>query len=109
MSEEPEASEKLELPDLQQSTLDPETLAQLFTDLATCTEILEVIPKAMAQGYVPESSEIGLEEGQKMLLSGNVRGLQIRYRYQGSQWWDTLLPDVQHSGFRIVRIQHDFA
>ena len=109
MSEESENSEQLVLPDLQQSSLDPETLAQLFTDLATCTEILEVIPKAMAQGYVPESSVIGLDEGREMLLSGNVRGLQIRYRYQGCQWWDTLLPDAQNGGFRIVRIQHDFA
>ena len=102
-------SEELQLPDLQQSSLDPDTLAQLFLDLATCTEILEVIPKAMAEGYVPESSTIGLDEGRQMLLSGHVRGLQIRYHYQGSQWWDTLLPDVQNGGFRIVRIQHDFA
>lgn len=106
MSEETEAPP---LPDLQQSSLDPETLTQLFTDLAACTEVLEVIPKAMAEGYVPESSTIGLDEGRRMLLSGNVRGLQIRYRYQGCQWWDTLLPDVQNGGFRIVRIQHDFA
>jgi len=104
MSEETPA-----LPDLQQSSLDPETLAQLFADLTACTEILEVIPKAMAEGYVPESSTIGLEEGRQMLLSGNVRGLQIRYHYQGSQWWDTLLPDPKSGGFRIVRIQHDFA
>lgn len=98
-----------ELPDLQQSVLDPETLAQLFVDLGSFTEIVEVIPKAMAEGYVPESSTITLEEGREMLLSGAVRGLQIRYRYQGSQWWDTLLPDANSGGFRIVRIQHDFA
>jgi len=106
MSEEPPTPE---LPDLQQSVLDPDTLAQLFSDLGSLTEILEVIPKALAESYVPESSEIGLDEGQKMLLSGVVRGLQIRYRYQGSQWWDTLLPDAASGGFRIVRIQHDFA
>lgn len=98
-----------EMPDLQQSVLDPETLAQLFSDLGSLTEILEVIPKALAEGYVAESSTITLEEGRKMLLSGVVRGLQIRYRYQGSQWWDTLLPDASTGGFRIVRIQHDFA
>lgn len=104
-----EEAPKPELPDLQQSVLDPDTLAQLFTDLGSLTEILEVIPKAMAEGYVPESSTITLEEGRKMLLSGVVRGLQIRYNYQGSQWWDTLLPDANTGGFRIVRIQHDFA
>jgi hypothetical protein len=102
-------SEQPPLPDLQQSVLDPDTLAQLFSDLGSLTEILEVIPKALAESYVPESSEIGLDEGRRMLLSGVVRGLQIRYRYQGSQWWDTLLPDAASGGFRIVRIQHDFA
>jgi len=103
-----EAPQDFQLPDLQQSSLDPDTLAQLFADLAECTEIIEVIPKAMAAGYVPESSQIGLDEGRRMLLGGHVRGLQIRYHYQGSQWWDTLLPDTVTGGFRIVRIQHDF-
>ena len=106
MSEE---SEELRLPPLQQSALDPDTLAQLFVDLETCTEILEIIPKAMAQGYVPESSTLGLQEAKQMLLTGVIRGLQIRYRYEGCQWWDTLLPDAVSGGFRIVRIQHDFA
>lgn len=102
-------SEQPPLPDLQQSVLDPDTLAQLFSDLGSLTEILEVIPKALAQGYVLEGSEISLDEGRRMLLSGVVRGLQIRYQYQDSQWWDTLLPDAASGGFRIVRIQHDFA
>lgn len=104
-----EESTPAELPELQQSVLDPETLAQLFHDLETLTEILEVIPKALAEGYVPAESALGLEEGRQMLLAGVVRGLQIRYQYQGSQWWDTLLPDAATGGFRIVRIQHDFA
>jgi hypothetical protein len=96
------------LPDLLQSSLDPETLHQLFVDLEACTEIIEVIPKALAADYVPERSEITLEEGREMLLGGHVRGLQIRYHYQDSQWWDTLLPEASTGGFRIVRIQHDF-
>lgn len=106
---EPDQGAQPELPELQQSVLDTETLAQLFSDLASLTEVLEVIPKALSQGYVAEQSELGLEEGRQMLLAGAVRGLQIRYRYQGCQWWDTLLPDPQSGGFRIVRIQHDFA
>ncbi|NWK56716.1 hypothetical protein HW115_13920 [Verrucomicrobiaceae bacterium N1E253] len=111
MSEQdpPQSPEKTPLPDLQQSVLDPETLSQLFSDLSELTEVLEVIPKAAAQGYVPECGTLTLEEGRALLLSGRVRGLQIRYQYQGSQWWDTLLPDAQSGGFRIVRIQHDFA
>ena len=101
-------SNNLKLPDLQQSVLDPGTLAALFLDLETCTEIIEIIPKAAAEGYVAEHTEITLSEAKDLLLSGQIRGLQIRYLYQGSQWWDTLLPAPGGEGFRIVRIQHDF-
>ncbi len=96
------------LPELQQSVLDPETLKQLFIDLASLTQIIEIIPKTAASGYVDENTNITLDEAREMLLSSAIRGLQIRYRYQGSQWWDTLLPDADGALFRIVRIQHDF-
>lgn len=99
---------QMELPDLQQSVLDPATLEQLFADLAACTEITEIIPKAAAEGYVPEHSAITLKDARELLLAKKIRGLQIRYNYQGSQWWDTLLPAPGGEGFRIVRIQHDF-
>lgn len=97
------------LPDLQQSVLDQATLEQLFVDLAALTEITEIIPKMSAEGYVPEQSRMNLDEARGLLFGGQVRGLQIRYNYQGSQWWDTLLPVPGNEGFRIVRIQHDFA
>ena len=97
------------LPDLQQSILDSDTLKQLFVDLESCTEITEIIPKASAEGYVQETSELTLAEAQALLYLKKIRGLQVRYNYQGSQWWDTLLPDAESGGFRIVRIQHDFA
>jgi len=103
-----EENAQLELPDLQQSVLDPGTLAQLFVDLETCTQIVEIIPKAAAKGYVAEETQITLSSAQELLLTGKIRGLQIRYLYQGSQWWDTLLPAPNNEGFRIVRIQHDF-
>ncbi len=97
-----------ELPDLQQSVLDQATLDQLFIDLASLTEITEIIPKAAAAGYVPENTVITLDEARALLLAGSIRGLQIRYNYQGSQWWDTLLPASDGEGFRIVRIEHNF-
>ncbi len=97
------------LPDLQQSVLDSDTLDQLFADLGSLTEITEIIPKAAAEGYVPEHTNISLDEARGLLLNQSIRGLQIRYNYQGSQWWDTLLPDPNTGGTRIVRIQHDFA
>lgn len=98
----------MDLPDLQQSVLDAATLEQLFADLAACTEIIEIIPKQVAEGYVSEHSSLALDEAYAMLLGGQVRGLQIRYRYHESQWWDTLLPAPGGDGFRIVRIEHKF-
>lgn len=108
MEENTENTPSEALPDLQQSVLDPATLDQLFVDLTDLTEITEIIPKAAAEGYVLEHTQITLEEARALLLAGKIRGLQIRYNYQGSQWWDTLLPAPNGEGYRIVRIEHNF-
>ena len=95
------------LPDLHQADLDEATLRQLFDDVSAHTELMEVIPKHAASGYVPEIAAITLAEGLDLLLAGGVRALQLRYRHDGSIWWDTLMPTANGT-FRIVRIQHDF-
>jgi hypothetical protein len=48
---------------------------------------------------------VSLTEALEQLLSGAALGTQLRYSYQGADWWDTLLcaPD----GFRLVRIQRN--
>lgn len=97
-------SDSKKLPELQQSILDPETVRALFADLKACTEVLAVMPKA-GPGYVtPE--DIGLDEGEALLNEGKLRGLQIRYHYQGEEWWDTL---IQRDGqIHITRIQQNY-
>jgi hypothetical protein len=95
------------LPDLHQSELDEATLQQLFDDVGNHTELMEVIPKFAASSYVPEIAAITLAEGHRLLLDGGVRALQLRYRFGGSIWWDTLTPNASGT-FRILRIQHDF-
>jgi hypothetical protein len=95
------------LPDLHQAELDEATLRQLFEDVRSHTELLEVIPKHHATEYVPEITAITLTEGLELLLSGRVRALQLRYRHHDTTWWDTLMPTANAS-YRIVRIQHDF-
>ena len=92
------------LPHLHQAELDPETFHQLFTDLKACAEILAVIPKA-GPGYVAPQS-ISLHQGQHLLISQQIRGLQIRYRYQQKEWWDTLISDG--NTIRCTRIQQNF-
>lgn len=100
-------SDSAPLPALHQAELDDATLRQLFEDVRTHTELMEVIPKYAAVGYVPEIAAITLAEGLDLLLGGGVRALQLRYRHNGTVWWDTLTPTT-HGTFRIVRIQHDF-
>ncbi len=95
------------LPDLHQAEIDEATLRQLFEDVSTHTELMEVIPKYAAAGYVPEIASITLAEGLDLLLGGGVRALQLRYRHDGTIWWDTLMPTPEQI-FRIVRIQHEF-
>lgn len=92
-----------ELPDLNQAILDPETLADLFRDIAACTELIAVIPKR--SGLFCDPSPVGLEEGHRLLRDGDVRGLQIRYLHAGGEWWDTLIRLPQ--GVKLVRIRHD--
>lgn len=99
-------NEPAPLPDLHQAEFDEATLRQLFQDVSAHTELMEVIPKHSASAYVPEIAAITLAEGFDLLLAGNVRALQLRYRHDGSIWWDTLMP-TPHGTFRLVRIQHD--
>mgnify|MGYP001357911529 CR=1 FL=1 len=95
------------LPELQQSLLDAETFDQLFRDIIACAEVAEILPKYTAEGYVPEGATLLLEEACAMLKRGELRGLQVRYRYQGADWWDTLMNTP--AGLRLVRIRHDFS
>lgn len=96
----------LSLPDLHQAILDEPTLEQLLADIETHAKVSEVIPKFTQRGYVPEGP-MNIQEARNLLLFRSARGVQIRYHYDGADWWDTIM--VVPEGFRLVRIQHDFA
>jgi hypothetical protein len=98
------STEAKPLPELHQSVFDEATLEVYIADLNACTEILVVMPKA-GPGYVAPKS-IQLEEGAQLLLAGKLRGLQIRYRYQNEEWWDTLIN--REGQIHITRIQQNF-
>ncbi len=95
------------LPDLHQAQFDAGELEALLRDIAACTCVTEIIPKYTAVGHVPEHSSLTIEDGRRLLLGGEVRAVQFRYRYEDTDWWDTVmsLPDGR---FRLVRIRHDF-
>lgn len=91
------------LPELTEGLLDPATLERLFADLEACAEVLEVLTKLGPQERVTGSVRPSLAEAHDLLRAGGVRGVQIRYRYQGQEWLDTLL--VRPAGTLLVRIQ----
>jgi hypothetical protein len=90
-------SEPIPLATLTTAVLDDTTLAVLFDDIATLTTVDEVQIKGAAQAY---AGAAGLDEGRRLLAAG-ARGLQIRYRWNGEAWWDTLIRTP--AGIRLVR------
>lgn len=92
------------LPSLQEAVLDATTLARLVTDIQGLTVVDEVLLKggAIARASTQRHS---LADAVEALQQGHVLGVQVRYRYQGQCWWDTLLHTPQ--GIRLVRISHD--
>lgn len=103
-AESPEST--LNLPELQNALLDTATVAQLLRDIELCAHVTEIIPKFLPHTYVPETT-ISLPQAREWLFGNRVRGVQIRYRYDGGEWWDTLLR--ANGMFRLVRIRHDFS
>jgi hypothetical protein len=95
-----------QLPALHTTVLDAAQVEQLLSDIEACTELVEILPKYAAQGRVSDAAGVSLAEARTLLATRAVRGLQLRYRYEGADWWDTLIMAVE--GYRVVRIRHDF-
>jgi len=95
----------LKLPPLQQAILEADVVARLFHDLATCTQIRAVVPKRRLHTQV-EEAPIELATAQEELCRGILRGVQIRYLYEGREWCDTLL-GLDGGRARLVRIATD--
>jgi hypothetical protein len=92
------------LPSLQQAVLDAATLARLVSDIQGLTEVDEVLLKGGSSAMASPQRR-SLADAVEALQRGQVLGVQVRYRYQGQAWWDTLLRAPQ--GIRLVRIAHD--
>lgn len=95
----------LSLPPLQQTLLDPATVEALFRDIAACATVLSVQPKHAPRTHAPAEAtgSLSLEQARARLASGQVLGVQIRYRHEGHVWTDTLLRRT--GGVTLVRIR----
>lgn len=92
------------IPDLHEGLLDDATLDALFADIECAAELLGVSVKGGAKTMADESVA-SLAHARELLRAGTVRGVQLRYQFQGAQWWDTLLRT--QNGVRLVRVRHD--
>lgn len=92
-----------QLPALSEALLDPAILDQLLADIASCAQLLEVVVKGGSQRRA-SGARADLEEARRLLAGGEIRGLQLRYRFEGVEWWDTLMRAPE--GIRLVRIGH---
>ncbi len=92
------------LPSLQEAILDTEMLARLLSDIEGLTQVDEVLLKG-GSTTMAATQHLSLTQAVEALQCGQAQGIQVRYRYQGGRWWDTLLRSPQ--GIRLVRIGHD--
>lgn len=90
------------LPPLQDTTLDEATLDALFLDVGALAELVAVVVRP--REGLARSVGASLEAAREALRSGEAAGVQLRYRLQGSEWWDTLMR--VEGGVRLVRIEH---
>ncbi len=92
-------NERIPLAPLTSAMIDEGTLQALFDDLIALTAIELVQVKG---GPTDHAGAYSLDDGRRAFQAG-ARGLQVRYRWQGDTWMDTVMrtPD----GTRIVRIR----
>ncbi|WP_432799523.1 hypothetical protein [Poriferisphaera sp. WC338] len=91
------------LPELQDQLLDMQTVDCLFSDIGQCATFLSAVPRYMSRSFV-DPSPVGLDEARLLVLQRQARAVQLRYVFEGMEWWDTLMP--QDEGVRLVRIAH---
>lgn len=95
----------MNLPELHSETLDAAGFEALLRDIETCAELHAVIPRFVEKVAIPEQAGVSLAQARELVAAGAVRGLQLRYVHEGSEWWDTVL--IADGRFRVVRIRQE--
>lgn len=91
------------VPVLVEGVIDPATLTRLFADLSAAATGVDVREKGAPRDYAGPA-ELTPAAVLERLLSGAARAAQIRYRFDGHEWTDTVL--AVPNGFRVVRCRH---
>lgn len=90
------------LPELHEAEVGVDTVEDLFRDVALEAELLDVLVKGAARSHAGEGP-VDLARAEHLLLSGAIRGVQLRYRHRGEEWWDTIL--ALGDRYRVVRMR----
>jgi hypothetical protein len=97
------AGESIDVPPLSDVLLDDAQLAQLALDLEHAAELIDVAIRPLGARRAAASGRPSLAAAVRALTE-RTASVQLRYRYRGEEWWDTLLP--AGVGVRLVRISH---
>ena len=89
------------VPPMWQADLSAEMLAPLFADLSASAEVVSVRGRCARRENSTEP--LTLADAHACLVSGAFAGVQLRYRFDGQEWIDTLLRLA--GAFRLVRCQ----
>jgi len=90
------------LPDVHEGLLDARGLSDYVLDLETHAEGLTVMLKSRSKEFAGQKG-VALRDLPELLGSGAAPRAQLRYRFEGEAWLDTLMPTA--GGFRIVRFR----
>jgi len=88
--------------DLFMSVVEPDMLRQIFVDIQDHAELLSVGLKSDSRALSGEP-QADLSLAQSWLEDGSLRGLQLRYLFQGEIWFDTLLRLPSGTAFKLIR------
>ena len=91
------------VPLMTKGLINTETLRQLAADLKVAAEVLSIREKASAATQSAQD-EVSLATCIDHLLKGYIRAAQIRYRYAGNEWTDTIT--ATYDEFHVVRCRH---
>lgn len=89
------------LSDVQIGVLDGALFEAYFADLEECADVRSVTLKRGSETHAEELS-VSLEQAHLLMLVGSIRGVQIRYLFDGIAWIDTLA--AQGDSVRLVRV-----
>ncbi|MBL9082678.1 MAG: hypothetical protein JNK76_12770 [Planctomycetales bacterium] len=96
-----------ELPPMREALLSPEQIRELFADIET--HAVDILLMQRSPGAARASASRATTTGQlaaarDSLLAGTVPRIQLRYRWDNTDWIDTL--ENRDTEFRLVRIAH---